>query len=1150
MFAKTIALIFVSVCLTSNCCAQNAEDMPITANWNNASRLTVERDITRLTGLIFWDPTQANFFITAKVQKKPLREVLNEVFLPRGYTWKIVQNGIAIKKMFVLQGQVLNRKNEPVSYATVAIKGTRQSTASDQDGKFSLTLPDANFIILITAIGYKEQEKRIRGNNYVTIILETSISNLAQVSVNAAKTSKVYKKNQNSPPAMDTLPPNVPNTKTGSVYTINNSIFNLTPSQNITDRLSAFTGAVLPNTNTTPGSNQSPITMRNRITIIGYPHLLVVLNGSPYEGDINNINPNDIESLTLVKDAAASTQLGIHAGNGVLMITTKNSSYDTPTTVTATANFSIGTKPNLSYLPYMSSADHIELTKVLYDSGYYDNLFAHSPWFPFPPAVEILHREKMGLISAADAETALAALRNTDIRQQAQKHLYQTSIHQQYHVGVQGGNKVYRFNFTQGYDIAKWNLIGNGNTRFTMYLNHAIKAGKKGPEIFNIINCTQNIINNNGIDQENFQNPYVKLADGQGNALSVPKTLNQAYKDSIGRTAKLLNWDYNPLEEIGLGNNKITNTAIHITLGIKYRFLKKLDATVTYRHETEISEHINRHSEHTYFTRDIINQFSQIDSSSSIYRPIPLGAIIDRNIIKRNVGNINTQLKYDVVNNESNSLTFYTGYEIRHIKISNKKQRDYGVTGNGIKAVVDHTTFFSSPYDPGITKQIPYPDDNTYTNEHYYAIYANGVYTWKKRLAASFTYRKDESNIFGVQANQKGVPLLAAGVSWDMNLKDHRLFPMLRLKLSNGLCSNASKSVSSLTGLQTLGINSWNAPISVIVNPPNPWLSWETVRISNIGLDFSLLNNHIWGTTDFFVKQANNLLGMAPIDPTSGVSIFQGNVAAMKGHGLEAAINTKTGGKKLQWQSTILMSYVRDRVTKYSIQQPSLWYYCDPRYINPLPGMPLFSIYSLPFQGLDSNNGDPIGLIANQMSKNYNAILQSPNLSDLVYHGPATPTFYGSFRNTITWKQFEFGFNIVWKGGYYFRTSSINYNAVMKGEVIGHSDIAKRWQKPGDERWSKIPSLRIPVDYSRDLFFNYSSALVQKGDHIRLQDIRMKYHLNKKQSGKCMRSATEFYIYANNIGLLWKANNQGIDPDYVNSLLQPLLITIGTKIEF
>lgn len=1156
MILRKIAFILVVLCLINDCFAQkeptvqkpqvvHQPDTFITANWKNVSIKKVKKEIEDSTDYVFWDSTGADFCVTLKLERMPLSNALAIIFNIPGYGCEIIGNNIVVKakaaNSYTVNGKVLNKKKEPVD-ATISIKGKNYTTTSDTTGKFSIRWNVDQFSIIITAVGYKHKEVKIWSEKQPVIIdLEDSVQNMPPVEFPAPKRSAPSQAHK------DTVPDFYIDIPTGSKSIIDSSLRNWSASQNISDRLP--TGIVLAHPNIINSAYQSPITIQSRITISSYPHALIILNGTVYLGDYSTINPNDVQKIEIVKDAAASTQYGLHAGNGVIIITTKRSAFNTQTKLTAIVNTIIGTNPDLSHVPLLSAADHIDITKALFDSGYYNNQLANSPASPISPIVTILQNKKQGLISAAEAKSLLYNLSQVNIKDEANKHLYRRSLNRQSHISIQGGTKKYNYNLSLGSDVARSELTGNSNTRYTGYLHHTILTGWKGTEVYNIINLTKNTFNKNGIDLYGLQTPYEKLTNELGFPLPVTATLNQPYKDSLNKIGKLLNWNYSPLDEIKLSNNKIINTAFHVTLGTKYHISDKLDVNAAYRHETESSENINQHSAETYFTRNIINTFSQIDAAGNVYRPVLPGSIIDRNIFKRNVDNIMVQVKYEVFKKNLNSLIVHTGTEIKHLKYANRTKREYGVTSAGPQATVDHNTYFQTPYDPGIINKIPNINDSINTTEHYYSYYLNAILAIEKRLQTSISFRKDESNIFGVQANLKGVPVFAVGASWDFKLKEKLLFSQLRLKISNGYCGNANRLVSSLTGLQSLGVNAWNAPTGMIVNPPNPWLSWEQVRISNIGLEFSLWKNQISGTVDLFVKQGTDLLGTSPIDPTSGVSVFQGNVAAMNGHGMEATIDTKFGSKKFQWQSITLMSYARDKVTTYNIKQPAIWYYCDLQYLNPIPGKPLFSMYSLPFKGLDPSNGDPEGLLGSQVTKNYNAILASPNLSDLIYHGPATPTFYGSFRNIITWKQFEFGFNMIWKAGYYIRTSSINYSAVAQGEAIGHADIARRWQHPGDEANTNTPSLRLPIDRSRELFYSYSSVLVEKGDHIRLQDIRAAYHVSSKLPGmrKCLR--TDFYVYANNVGLLWKANSRGIDPDQVNNIGQPLLITIGTKIE-
>lgn len=120
----------------------------------------------------------------------------------------------------------------------------------------------------------------------------------------------------------------------------------------------------------------------------------------------------------------------------------------------------------------------------------------------------------------------------------------------------------------------------------------------------------------------------------------------------------------------------------------------------------------------------------------------------------------------------------------------------------------------------------------------------------------------------------------------------------------------------------------------------------------------------------------------------------------------------------------------------------------------------------------------------------------------------------------------------------------------MEGLSAGHPDYSKRWQHPGDEKITHVPSLTLLPDYARDFFYNYSTDLIERGDHIRLQNIRLSYRIHQPDSRKQGQPGLEVFLYANNIGLLWKANDKGIDPDYINSIPEPRSISIGLKANF
>ncbi len=557
----------------------------------------------------------------------------------------------------------------------------------------------------------------------------------------------------------------------------------------------------------------------------------------------------------------------------------------------------------------------------------------------------------------------------------------------------------------------------------------------------------------------------------------------------------------------------------------------------------------------TFFTRDLINQYTQINGST-LTTPIPYGGILDRVNTTYQAHNIRAQADYTHSWNNRHRFNAFGGAELRSLTTEEIFARQYGYDPDRqISTPVNYNIPYKIYYNPSLELKIPYFDKNRTKIDRYLSYFVNAAYTFHQRYIFSASARKDESNIFGVKTNQKGVPLWSAGLSWEINkerfFKNADWLPYLRLRLTHGYNGNVDRTVSAFTSAIIQGQNSYGATSASIENPPNPALRWEKVRMSNIGIDFRSQKDIISGSLEYYQRKAEDLIGNSPLDPTTGVANFRGNTANMKGRGIDITLHTQNINKKdWKWYSTILFSYTKDEITEYKVQQNGIGVYINKDFINPLKGNPVYSIYSLRWMGLDPVNGDPQGWLTNQISKDYGAIRNSTDLNNLLYNGPANPTLFGSVRNTIAWKQWQLAFNITWKAGYYFRRSSMSYYDLFRFNGQGHADYGQRWQKPGDETNTNVPSMLYPANNSRDLFYQYSSILVEKGDHVRLQDIRLSYDLNQEVLKKGPIQAVQFYVYANNIGILWKANNAGIDPDYISGYPAPRTIAAGLKIDF
>jgi len=162
-------------------------------------------------------------------------------------------------------------------------------------------------------------------------------------------------------------------------------------------------------------------------------------------------------------------------------------------------------------------------------------------------------------------------------------------------------------------------------------------------------------------------------------------------------------------------------------------------------------------------------------------------------------------------------------------------------------------------------------------------------------------------------------------------------------------------------------------------------------------------------------------------------------------------------------------------------------------------------------------------------------------ISDLVYQGSLTPTWFGSLMNEWSYKNFTLTAMISGKAGHYFKKPTIQYNGFFAG-AAGHGDYALRWKIPGDENFTTVPSLVYPTTAARDNFYASSEAVAERADHIRLEFIRLSYDRSLK---KAAFRSMQIFLHAANLGILWRANDKGIDPDYVTGYPQPKTFTAG-----
>jgi TonB-linked SusC/RagA family outer membrane protein len=1075
-----------------------------------------------------------------------LQETLDALCWDQPFNWKIVNKNIILQAKAVsaevprgptwitVHGKVTNETSEPLGGVSIIAKNSSRFTTTSENGDFVLDNVLDNDSLIISSINYEREGIKVQGTQPLPIQLKAIVSQLREVIV-----SNGYQKTTTE-------------RSTGSYVKISNELLNRRVSTTILERLEGVTNGLIFNKNVQIGADNkmSSISIRGRSTIYANPEPLIILDNFPYTGDPANINPNDVESITVLKDAAAASIWGAYAANGVVVIITKTGKYKQPLQVSFNSNVTIGAKPDLYYKPTVSSSDMIEVEKFLFGLHFYDSREANR--LPIPPAVEILIGERNGKLTSTEAQAQLDVLRGLDVRRDEDKYVYRNSINQQHSVNLSGGSANNQYYFSAGYDKNLNSMVGNQYNRITLNANNTYAWLNKKLELSTGILFSASTTQNNNYGQANTNFPYQQLVDNDGSASALTRDHRVGYIDTAGG-GRLLDWKYRPLDEINQADNKTFLTDYRINVGLKYQVYKDLFVNVLYQYNRGAADQENLKSQQTYYTRDLINQFTQFNGTAVI-RPIPLGDILDKTGLTHEAQNFRGQLNFQHAWNEKNALSAIAGAEVRRFDKQTDINRLYGYNEERqIQMPVDYSTNFPLYQEPTKLQKIPYEDKSSRSTDRFVSYYLNTAYTFYKRYILTASARKDRSNIFGVKTNQKGVPLWSAGVAWEVSKEGfyhyQNWLPYLKLRITNGYNGNVDRTVAAFTSASLDGYNPWQAPLASIVNPPNPALRWEKVHMVNFAVDFSTLHNIISGSLEYYIRKATDLIGNSPLDPTTGVSAYRGNTSDMEGHGFDITITTQNMNKQVKWSSILLFSHAVDKVTEFKSQQTAVGAYMNTLALTPVKGKPLYSVYSFKWHGLDPMTGDPIGQLNGTNTKEYGLVVNSYNVDELRFHGSQVPTFFGSLRNNLAWKELELSFNITWKAGYYFKAPSISYYGLFNEFSNGSPDFSKRWIKPGDESHTNVPSMIFINDSNRDLFYNNSEIQVENGDHIRLQDIRLAYDVGKRTLGRLPIQRLKFYAYANNIGILWRSNNRGIDPDYVSTIPIPRSIAIGMNIE-
>jgi len=930
----------------------------------------------------------------------------------------------------------------------------------------------------------------------------------------------------------------------GSFAVLDEQLVNRRISTSILDRLDGITPGVLFSKN----PNDEILTIRGRTTlgqVGGQADPLIILDNFPFEGNINNINPNDIASITVLKDAAAASIWGARSANGVIVITTKKGNFNQPLQMNFHHNITFSSQPDLFYTRnHLLSKDYIEVERLLFDQGYYNAALNNTTSrTAVTPVVELLQQHRLGQLSTTALNEALLQLGQVDLRNEFRRNLYRSELRQQSSLQMQGGSQQHSYTFSVGYDQNREKLVNNDYSRFTLQSQQVLRPLRNVEVVTSVYytNSLQNRPNNFGFRNTatNFNitsqlYPYARLADDQGNPLFTVKDYRTGYIDSV-EALGFLPWRYSMLDELQQTYNRSSIHSLILKGGLRYRFSSRLQMDLQYQQEYQTTSSEWLRNSDSYFARNLVNRFSVRNTTTGAFTyPVPKGGVLELSKAVLNSQNLRGQLNYQASWGSHHRLTTIGGFEIRQRKTNGFNRTSYGyddLFGLGQGNLNYQTT---QPIHPFGNALIPAPAAGiSEVLNRYVSFYLNSGYQYRQKYLLNLSARTDGANLFGVKTNERITPLWSAGLGWELSKESFfstRLFSTMRLRATYGFNGNAVNANSLLTARFATSTLT-GLPNGSLTSAPNPALRWERVQTWNLGFDFQTTNRRLSGSLEWYRKNGLDLIQDMQLPNSTGFETFKGNGASTRTQGLELNLTVQVLRRTLRWDAIIIANTLRDRIIRFERELLPTNLVMGFGDIVPKAGKPLFSIWSYPWAGLDPTNGDPRGYLNRQASTNYAAIIANASPDSLVFHGSARPTFWGSLRNEFGYKDFSLSFNIVFKGGYFFRTRSIPLNTSELILSRQHMDYYQRWQKPGDEQFTQVPSVVYPNNALRSTFYSASSVLVERGDHIRFQDIRFSYRMDQLNIKGLSVAGVEVYTYINNLGLLWKANRKGLDPD-------------------
>lgn len=1020
------------------------------------------------------------------------------------------------EKATTITGVVFDDQDTPLIGATVLVKGTQTGAVTDLDGRFSLKAAKGD-VLVVSYIGMLSKEVTVTEQKNYKISLTSNTELLNEVVVTGYQTLSKER-------------------STGAFSKVSTKKLETKRLDNLKSILEGQVAGYVDGK------------IRGVTTMNAVANPMVVIDGFPVENtsmdrsgrtteNMPDLNPEDIESVTILKDAAAASIYGARAANGVIVITTKRAK-EGKAEVSFSSTFTV--QPYSYYKDRLTNAADIvalqrewassntllqaggesamQVAGSLRDDGAYPS-----------KGVDILLDMYTNKISQAEGNRLLDELASKGYQyyDQAEKYGKRNPFYQQYNLRVAQSTERNAFSFSSTYWNNQYEDIHHDDWKLGFNINNSLKVtkwmqldlgmylkyGKQNTQSYDLFNPEFSAV------------AYDGLVNPDGSYISAVSQIKKENRDLIARYG-LHKEIITPMRELGYNLGEMKDLETRAFAKLKIDFTSWLNYNVMFQYETSDSDYMSLMNKESNRMQAMINKFAT-ESNGSVKYNLPDGHARYTNANQKRSYNFRQQLNFNKTFAEKHNLVWILGQEIRDTKLTYEDSTVYGydpelLTWNNINA--KELSSISGILGYASLDQNSIGSERELVNR-FVSFYSNASYTFDDKYVVSGSLRWDRSNLWGTSSKYQKKPLWSVGGSWNIDKESFfHLAPvnMLKLRASYGVGGNIGRNTAPYLIAKYYPSNVVDGLYGMVTTPPNKDIRWEKTTTIDVGVDFALFNHRLSGSVDYYHKNSVDLLANINGSPTQGFgySTLTTNNGKMKNHGIEITLNGQLiRTKDFSWESSLIYSFNKNKVTAVNVK-PGQW---NSRITMPtsypMEGKPLNGIYAYPWAGLDEN-GDP--QVYDQDGNITSKAVQ--NADALRYCGTTVPVHSGSWNNVLRYKDFEFSALIIFDAGHKLRSSRVPSINMGDGRIVAtDKSIVDRWQKPGDQ--TDVPRLLFANDKTnyntyRSELWAYSDKFVCNASNIRLNNLSLAYRVPAQWCKKVYLSNARVQFNVENVGVL------------------------------